>query len=133
MVASLSSSPPCNHLDDLGSVRSADQRGPATPDYSAVLIACHPEYVQIVQDAEINRILREIGRRIQTRRAAAGLTQEAAAAKAGIDYKRWQKLEMGEVNATVRTLVRVAGAVGESLWDLLAKADSSRGTRRRGR
>ena len=53
-------------------------------------------------------------------RLEAELTQEAAAAKAGIDYKRWQRLEAGEVNATIRTLVRVSRGVGISFWELVA-------------
>ncbi|MFH0899245.1 MAG: helix-turn-helix transcriptional regulator [Pseudomonadota bacterium] len=65
-------------------------------------------------------ILRELGIRIRVAREAAKLTQEEAASRAGIDYKRWQRLEAGTVNATVRTLVRVAGAVGEDFWTLLA-------------
>ncbi|MBI4700813.1 MAG: helix-turn-helix transcriptional regulator [Deltaproteobacteria bacterium] len=48
------------------------------------------------------------------------MTQEAAAAAAGIDYKRWQRIEQGAVNPTVRTLVRVAAALGTNLWALLA-------------
>lgn len=68
-----------------------------------------------------DEILRELGQRILRARAEAGLTQEAAAAAAGIDYKRWQRLERGEVNTTVRTLTRVAGALGVTFWDLVAR------------
>jgi transcriptional regulator with XRE-family HTH domain len=51
---------------------------------------------------------------------AAGLTQEVAASDAGIDYKRYQRLEAGTVNATMRTLARVAEALGTDLWSMLA-------------
>jgi transcriptional regulator with XRE-family HTH domain len=64
--------------------------------------------------------MEEVGNRIQRARVAAGLTQEEAATRAGIDYKRWQKLEQGQVNATLRTLVCVADAVETTFWDLLA-------------
>ncbi len=64
-------------------------------------------------------MLRGVGRRVQAARVAAGLSQEAAAANSGIDYKRWQRLEDGSVNPTVRTLVRVASAVGTSFWRLM--------------
>lgn len=64
-------------------------------------------------------ILRELGRRIRAARAKAGLTQEAVASRTGIDYKRYQRLEQGVVNATIRTLARVAAAVGSNVWDLL--------------
>ena len=66
------------------------------------------------------RVLKEIGARIRTAREAAGLSQEDAAHRAGIDYKRWQRLETGRVNPTVRTLVRVSGALKTDLWTLLS-------------
>jgi len=64
------------------------------------------------------KVLRQLGRRLRDARSAADLTQEEAASRAGIDYKRWQRLEAGEVNATVRTLVRAAKAVGTTFADL---------------
>lgn len=39
------------------------------------------------------------------------LTQERAAELAGIDYKRWQRIEAGKVNITLQTLFRIAKAV----------------------
>ena len=56
---------------------------------------------------------------------AADLSQEAAAAEAGVDYKRWQRLEQGAVNPTVRTLVRVAGVLGKTFWSLIATEPAS--------
>jgi transcriptional regulator with XRE-family HTH domain len=50
------------------------------------------------------------------------MTQEDAASAAGIDVKRWQRLEAGEVNATVRTLCRVAKALKMTFWDLVSPA-----------
>jgi len=79
-----------------------------------------------VQHDDISPVLTEIGQRIQARRLEIGLTQDAAAHRAEIDYKRWQRLEQGTVNATVRTLVRVAQALEVSLWVLLAPEDGSR-------
>jgi transcriptional regulator with XRE-family HTH domain len=65
------------------------------------------------------KVLRELGRRIRTARQSSDLTQEKAAAAAGIDYKRWQKLEQGTVNATVRTLNRAAAVLGLTFWELV--------------
>jgi transcriptional regulator with XRE-family HTH domain len=73
-----------------------------------------------VRDSAALRVQKEIGRRVRRARIAAGITQEAAAATAGIDHKRWQRLEQGTVNPTARTLVRVAMAVGLTFWGLLA-------------
>lgn len=74
-------------------------------------------------------LLRDVGLRVRNARKAAGLSQEDAAAAAGLDWRRWQRIEGGEVNATVRTLARVAKALGLSFWDLLAvKARAKRPT-----
>lgn len=72
------------------------------------------------------KIQRAIGRCIRAARIEAELTQEQAAVEAGIDYKRWQRLESGEVNMTVRTLVRVSVAVGVDFWELLKKPPSQK-------
>lgn len=72
------------------------------------------------------QIQRAVGRSIRAARLAAELTQEQAASKAGIDYKRWQRLEAGEVNMTVRTLVRVSKAVGVTFWELLQRPPSKK-------
>ena len=65
-------------------------------------------------------MLKEIGARIRSIRESAGLSQEDASHRAGIDAKRWQRLEYGQVNATVRTLIRVASVLGTDFWKLLA-------------
>ena len=49
------------------------------------------------------------------------MTQEAAAARSGIDYKRYQRLEAGGVNATMRTLLRVAEALGTDVWGMIGR------------
>lgn len=68
---------------------------------------------------------REIGRRIRAARIRAGLTQEEAAAATGIDWRRWQRIENGTVNPTVRTLSRVATALGLTFWTLLGPEASA--------
>ena len=64
-------------------------------------------------------MLREAGKRIAAARETLGLTQEEAADRAGIDYKRWQRLEGGTVNATLRTLLRVAEGLEMNVWTML--------------
>ena len=68
------------------------------------------------------RALRDIGAQVRRARLEAKLTQEEAAARANIDYKRWQRLEYGEVNPTATTLLRVADAVEVDVWRLLTPA-----------
>jgi transcriptional regulator with XRE-family HTH domain len=91
-----------------------------------------PVPIATVRDSQATeKVLRELGRRIGRARIAANLTQEEAAAACGIDYKRWQELEAGRVNATMRTLVRVAKALRIGVWDLLGSAPVSEATPRK--
>lgn len=64
-------------------------------------------------------LLREAGRRVAATRRGLGLTQEEAADRAGIDYKRYQRLEAGTVNATLRTLLRIAEGLETNVWAML--------------
>ena len=72
------------------------------------------------KDPATAEVLVRVGARIRAVRVAAGLTQERAADAAGIDSKRYQRLERGEVNATINTIARVASALGTTFWQLTA-------------
>jgi transcriptional regulator with XRE-family HTH domain len=74
----------------------------------------------VSRPTEFAEILLELGLRIQRARVSAGLTQEQAASDSAIDYKRWQRLEEGSVNPTVKTLHRVAAALDVPFWDLFS-------------
>jgi transcriptional regulator with XRE-family HTH domain len=52
-------------------------------------------------------------------REEAGLTLEAAAHEAGLHWRHWQKVEAGEVNVTLASLVRLAGALHVTVARLL--------------
>jgi transcriptional regulator with XRE-family HTH domain len=64
-------------------------------------------------------ILRQVGAQVRRARTSRGLTQEEAAARAGIGYKRLQAIEAGSVNATIRTLARIADGLEYDFWRLL--------------
>jgi transcriptional regulator with XRE-family HTH domain len=68
------------------------------------------------------RIYAEIGRRVRAARTRAGLSQQDASIKAGMSYRWWQRLEAGESGPTVRTLIRIADALGIGFWDLVCTA-----------
>jgi DNA-binding XRE family transcriptional regulator len=70
----------------------------------------------------LKTVLKDLGRGIRQSRSSRGLTQERAASLAGIDYKRYQRIEAGTVNLTVRTLHRIARALDVDFWQLLRKA-----------
>lgn len=53
-------------------------------------------------------------------RGARGWTQEAAAEAAHLNPRHFQKIEMGSVNLTIRTLERLCGAFGVDVHELFA-------------
>jgi transcriptional regulator with XRE-family HTH domain len=75
----------------------------------------------VPKPAPLPRVLRELAHCIRDARVRAKLTQEQVAAHAGIGYKRYQELERGKVNMTVRTLVRISGALGLDFWELVRR------------
>jgi transcriptional regulator with XRE-family HTH domain len=56
-------------------------------------------------------IRRRLGAKVRARRAAAGLNLKHAAERAEIHWGQWRRLEAGELNLTLATLVRVAEAL----------------------
>jgi transcriptional regulator with XRE-family HTH domain len=75
----------------------------------------------LVSARAVNAVLRDLGKRIRAARTAAKLSQEEAADLSAIDYKRFQRIETGKVNVTVKTLVRIAEALGTSFSRLAAE------------
>ncbi|PKP90551.1 MAG: XRE family transcriptional regulator [Alphaproteobacteria bacterium HGW-Alphaproteobacteria-14] len=61
----------------------------------------------------------DLGKRIKARRLALDLTQQAAAAKAGVAYRTWRRME-AEGRASIEDLVRAAIALrcDEGIADL---------------
>jgi transcriptional regulator with XRE-family HTH domain len=53
------------------------------------------------------------------RRRAAGLSQEAVAAAALMDQSQYSRIERGRVDPSIRTLTRVAVALGTTPSELL--------------
>jgi transcriptional regulator with XRE-family HTH domain len=67
--------------------------------------------------------LKAVGQSVRAARLRAGLTQEKAAASAGIGYKRYQRIESGGANITLLTLHRLARALDTDLRGLLSDSD----------
>jgi transcriptional regulator with XRE-family HTH domain len=68
-------------------------------------------------------VLKQVAACIRRARRHAALSQEGVASRAGIDYKRYQRLEAGRQNPTIRTLHRIAEAIGVDFWVMLEKPD----------
>jgi transcriptional regulator with XRE-family HTH domain len=64
---------------------------------------------------------RKFGLRVRQLRQKAGLTLELASAEAELDLAHWQKIEAGQVNVTLGTMLRVANALGAKLADLFPR------------
>ena len=74
---------------------------------------------------------RRFARNMRRLREEQGLTLEAAAELADLNWKHWQKIETGEVNATLKTMVRMANALDVDLVILVEEPPP--GARARGR
>lgn len=70
-------------------------------------------------DEERQVILNRIARHVRSLRSSKGLTQEAVAHRAGLVLRHYQKIEAAEVNVTIDSLVKVAGALDVDVSALL--------------
>jgi transcriptional regulator with XRE-family HTH domain len=70
----------------------------------------------IVTEEVLRKRLRE---NVRSRRNAAALTLKKASERAEMHWRHWQKIEAGQVNLTVQTLVRIASVLDVDPADLL--------------
>ncbi len=77
----------------------------------------------------VGGVLLEAGEQIRRARILKKITQEDAAERARIDYKRWQALEEGRANPTLKTLMRVAEALETDFWALMRAPERKRGAK----
>jgi len=69
----------------------------------------------------------KLGRRLQTARVRAGLTQQALCQKANLSYSTLTKIERGAIKSpSIFTIQSVAGALGIGLDELMGSAPASR-------
>ncbi|GEM_PF-635927 len=66
--------------------------------------------------------LEKLGEKLKTLRKSHGLSQQKLAAKAGFDYRYVGFLEQARINPTIKTLEKVARALGVHVCDLLPDA-----------
>jgi transcriptional regulator with XRE-family HTH domain len=77
-----------------------------------------------------NEILRRLGARIRELRGRRAWTLEKAAEEMEIDFRHLQRIEMGSINLTMKTLAKIASCLGVRLLlvedvDSPASAESS--------
>ncbi len=68
-------------------------------------------------DKALRRALAANTRRV---REGSGLSLHEAAERAEIHWRRWQKVEAGEANATINTVAKIAAALDVDPLDLLS-------------
>jgi transcriptional regulator with XRE-family HTH domain len=74
------------------------------------------------------RLLGRLKRNVRDFRRAMNLTVNAAAVLADVHWRYWQKVEAGEVNATLAIITRMANALGvEPQHLLLPRSSPERG------
>jgi len=73
----------------------------------------------LVKDANLAKFL---GKRLREIRMARGLRQEDMQER-GISPKYYQRIEAGNVNLTLRSLEKIALALGVSVLDLLCRSN----------
>ena len=78
-----------------------------------------------------DRVIANVGRRVGELRSALGWTQQEMADRAEITIKYVQRVEAGEENLTLRSLVRFANLLGVSVNDLFSRPRSARPSRGR--
>lgn len=76
------------------------------------------------------QLLDDVGRRIAELRARAGLTQAQVAEAVAMTVTNYQRIEAGTQNLTLRTMARIARALGVRVVDLLAPPEEPRARRK---
>ncbi len=65
-----------------------------------------------------DKVAELLGRRIRSLRKSRNLTQEQLGANCDVNYKFIGAVERGEENPSLKTLQKIAGALGVELFDL---------------
>jgi transcriptional regulator with XRE-family HTH domain len=76
------------------------------------------------------KVIEQVGRRIAELRERADLTQAEIAERVEMTVTNYQRIEHGHQNATIATLVKIAGAIGvpvSALWQDPERARAGRG------
>jgi transcriptional regulator with XRE-family HTH domain len=67
-----------------------------------------------------NELRQRLSANVRALRTKAGMSAREAAERAEIPLRQWQRVEAGDVNATLKTLARIAYALRVDVLALLA-------------
>jgi transcriptional regulator with XRE-family HTH domain len=77
-----------------------------------------PDTLPSMAELRFKRVTRTLSKALRARRRQLRLTQEDVAERLGMITRQYQKIESGEVNVTLRTLVRLCDALSVELREL---------------
>jgi transcriptional regulator with XRE-family HTH domain len=70
-----------------------------------------------VEETRATAVLKMIGKNIRTTHNSKGLSMEAVANEANIEFRQLGRIERGEGNTTVASLVKIADALKVNIGD----------------
>jgi len=73
-----------------------------------------------VDDNRYDNFLKDFGKRVRLIRKEKGMTMEAVAYKAGIEYRQLGRIERGEINTSIISLLKISQALEIEIKELFA-------------
>lgn len=77
-----------------------------------------------MDDAQADKIVAGVTRRLRAAREAQGMSMNQLGSLAGLDQVTISRIEKGERSPTLRSLVKIAEALGVTLSELLKEAEN---------
>ncbi|GAC1562729.1 MAG: hypothetical protein NVS3B13_36090 [Mucilaginibacter sp.] len=72
-----------------------------------------------MEENRYKTFLRTVGNNVRSIRISKGLSMEAVANEANIEYRQLSRIERGEVNTTITSLLKIADALKVNISDFL--------------
>ena len=73
-----------------------------------------------MDDNRYDNFLKDFGKRVRLIRKEKGMTMEAVAYKAGIEYRQLGRIERGEINTSIISLLKISQALEIEIKELFA-------------
>ena len=70
-----------------------------------------------MKNDEYNLFLKDFGKNVRSIRKKQGLTMEAVANEADIEYRQYARIERGEINTSIVTLLRISQVLKIDLFE----------------
>lgn len=77
-----------------------------------------------MDDAQADKIVEGVTRRLRGAREAQGMSMNQLGSLSGLDQVTISRIEKGERSPTLRSLVKIAAALGVTLSELLHEAEA---------